>query len=117
MIITNAGVYYGYSAAFMPNSGTQDVFFNVELTEDRRHTSQYYARIIRQNFPRDFPNTEFGIELGGLLSAALNGGLLSPVDVQIEGPDHTIAHKFAEEFSQEIKKIPGTADVRVQQRF
>ena len=117
MIITNAGVYYGYSAAFTPNSGTQDVFFNVELTEDRQHTSQYYARIIRERLPHDFPNTEFGIELGGLLSAALNGGLLSPIDVQIEGPDHATAYQFAVKFAEEFKKIPGAVDVRIQQKF
>ena len=117
MIITNAGVYYGYSAAFTPNSGPQDAFLNVELTENRRHTSQYYARILREKLPQDFPNTEFGIELGGLLSAALNGGLLSPIDVQIEGPDHTQAHDYAAAFAEKIKAIRGAVDVRVQQRF
>lgn len=117
MIIINAGVYYGYSAAFTPNSGPQDVFFNVELTENRRHTSQYYARMIRENLPRDFPNTEFGIELGGLLSAALNGGLLSPIDVQIEGPDHLKAHGYAVKFAEQFKKLRGAVDVRVQQRL
>ena len=48
MIITNAGVYYGYSAAFTPNSGTQDVIFNVELTEDR----EPHLAILRKNHSR-----------------------------------------------------------------
>ncbi len=42
MIIANAGIGYGFPAAFTPNVGTQDVFFNIELTSDRFHTSQYY---------------------------------------------------------------------------
>jgi CzcA family heavy metal efflux pump len=117
MIIMNAGVYYGYSAAFTPNSGPQDVFFNVELTENRRHTSQYYAKIIRERLPRQFPDVEFGIELGGLLTSALNGGLLSPIDVQIEGPAHEKSHEIGVELAEQIKKIPGAVDVRVAQRF
>lgn len=65
MIIANAGVYYGFSAAFTPNSGTQDIFFNIELTEDRKHTTQYYAKIIREKFPQTFPGVELGVELEG----------------------------------------------------
>ena len=117
MIITNAGVYYGYSAAFTPNSGTQDVFFNVELTEGRKHTSQYYAKIIREHLPKEFPDVEFGIELGGLLTSALNGGLVSPIDVQIGGRDREKSAKLAQELATEMKTIPGAVDVRVQQKF
>jgi multidrug efflux pump subunit AcrB len=117
MIIVNAGVYYGYSAAFTPNSGTQDVFFNVELTENRHETSQYYARVIRERLPQEFPQVEFGIELGGLLTSALNGGLLSPIDVQISGPNHDISHGLAETVATRIRQIRGATDVRIQQRF
>ena len=35
MIIANAGIGYGFPAAFTPNVGTQDVFFNMELTDDQ----------------------------------------------------------------------------------
>lgn len=117
MIIMNAGVYYGYSAAFTPNSGTQDVFFNVELTEDRKRTSQYYAKVIRENLPKTFPQGEFGIELGGLLTSALNGGLLSPIDVQVTGPKHEKSNEIAMGMLQEIKKVRGAVDVRIQQKF
>ncbi len=117
MIITNAGVYYGYSAAFTPNSGTQDATFNVELTEDRKHTSQYYAKIIRERLPKEIPEGEFGIELGGLLTSALNGGLVSPIDVQFTGPGHEDTYKVAENYLPEIKKVRGAVDVRIQQKF
>ncbi len=117
LIISNAGVYYGFSAAFTPNSGPQDVFFNVELTEGRQHTSQYYAKLIRERLPKEFPDTEFGIELGGLLTSALNGGLRSPIDIQVGGPKHDISHSIAEEIVAEAKMIRGAVDVRVQQRF
>jgi multidrug efflux pump subunit AcrB len=117
MIIMNAGVYYGYPAAFTPNSGTQDIFFNVEMTENREHTSQYYAKIIRERLPKEFPTVEFSIELGGLLSSALNGGLVAPIDVQIQGIDRSRAHEIAVNLATEFKKIRGSVDIRVQQRF
>jgi multidrug efflux pump subunit AcrB len=117
MIITNAGVYYGYSAAFTPNSGTQDATFNVELTENREHSSQYYAKIIRERLPKEIPGSDFGIELGGLLTSALNGGLVSPIDLQIGGPNHEKTAEFAETLLPEIRKIPGAVDVRIQQKF
>jgi CzcA family heavy metal efflux pump len=117
MVIANAGVYYGFSAAFTPNSGPQDVFLNVELTEDRYHTSQEYARIVREKIKTDFPDLEVGIELGGLLTSALNGGLRSPIDVQITGPHSEKSHEIAEELKTHVKNLSGAVDVRIQQRF
>ena len=117
MIIANAGVGYGFPAAFTPNVGTQDVFFNVELTGDRYHSSQYYAKIIREHVAKEFPNIEMGVELGGLLSSALNMGLRAPIDIQIGGPDLKQSYKIALELADKIKKLPGAVDVRVQQRL
>ena len=116
MIISNAGVYYGFPAAYTPNSGTQDVFFIIDLKEDRKRTSQDYARIVRTNMKRDYPNVDVGVELGGLLTSALNGGLRSPIDVQITGPDTDVAHGIATGLVAKLKALPGAVDVRVQQR-
>ena len=117
MLINNIGVYYGFSAAFTPNSGPQDFFVNIQLTDHRSHTSQYYASVLRDKLPKAFPTLEFGIELGGLLTSALNGGLKAPIDVQIEGPDSKKSSELAQEIAKVIKSIPGAVDVRVQQRF
>jgi multidrug efflux pump subunit AcrB len=117
MIITNAGVYYGFPAAFTPNSGPQDVFFNIQLSEHRIHTSQYYAKILRAKISETYPKTEMGFELGGLLSSALNGGLKSPIDIQIEGPKFEKAHEIADQLKEKIKNLRGAVDVRIQQRL
>lgn len=117
MIITNAGVTYGFAAAFTPNSGTQDVFFNIELTPERKHTSQYYAAIVREKMAQEFPDVDVGMELGGLLTSALNGGLASPIDVQIEGPDFRKSHEIAEKVLADIRALPGATDARIQQRL
>ncbi|MGZ3658125.1 MAG: efflux RND transporter permease subunit [Bdellovibrionota bacterium] len=116
MVITNAGVYYGFPAAFTPNSGPQDVFFHIELTEERHHSSQYYAKLLRENIPQDFPGIEMSVETGGLLASALNGGLHAPIDVQVMGPDLRTANGIAVELASKIAKLRGAVDVRVQQR-
>ncbi|MBS0359039.1 MAG: efflux RND transporter permease subunit [Proteobacteria bacterium] len=117
MIIANAGVGYGFPAAFTPNVGSQDVFFNIELTKDSHHTSQYYAKIIREHVQKEFPEVQMGVELGGLLTSALNMGARAPIDVQIEGPELKKSYSIALALVEEIKKLPGAVDVRVQQRF
>ena len=117
MIISNIGVYYGYPAAYTPNAGVQDAFLLVDLNEDREHTSQYYAKIIREKLPKLYPEAEFGIQLGGLLSSALNGGLASPIDIQVGGPNYEKAHAYAEQIVSGIKKLPGAVDLRIQQKF
>ena len=117
MIITNAGVRYGFPAAFTPNSGTQDVFFNIELTGNRKHTTQYYADIVRTEMSKAYPRVEISFELGGLLTSALNGGLASPIDLQIIGRDSEVSYKLAQEMLPQIKQLNGAVDVRIQQRF
>jgi multidrug efflux pump subunit AcrB len=117
MVISNIGVLYGFAAAFTPNTGSQDAFFNIELTADRRHTSQEYAKIIRTHMARDYPQVEVGIELGGLLTSALNGGLSSPIDVQIQGPDMKVSRQLAESLMPALKELKGVTDLRIQQRL
>ncbi len=117
MTIINAGVYYGFPAAFTPNVGTQDVFFDVELTQNRKHTSQYYAKLIRKHMRQEFPGVEMGVELGGLLTSALNMGLRAPIDIQIEGPSLRKSYELALPLTETIKKLRGAVDVRIQQRF
>jgi multidrug efflux pump subunit AcrB len=116
-IIINAGVYYGFPAAFTPNVGTQDVFFNIELTKDRLHTSQFYAQKIREHITKEFPDIEMGVQLGGLLTSALNMGARAPIDVQIEGPDLKQSYQLAVVMAEKIKALTGAVDVTIQQRF
>ncbi|MFI5349177.1 MAG: efflux RND transporter permease subunit, partial [Elusimicrobiota bacterium] len=116
MVISNAGVYFGFPAAYTPNSGTQDVFFIVDLKEDRTRTSQYYAKVIREHMRAEFPNVDVGVELGGLLTSAINGGLRSPIDVQVLGPHMSVAHEIAASLAEKLKPLRGAVDVRVQQR-
>ncbi len=117
MIVVNAGVYYGFSAAFTPNAGTMDSFFNIELTEKRKHSSQYYAKIIREHVAKEYPQVELAVELGGLLTSALNMGRRAPINVQIHGPKIDESLKIANELVAKIKNFRGVVDLRIQERF
>lgn len=116
MIIANAGIGYGFPAAFTPNAGPQDVFFDIELTKDRKHTSQYYGKIIREKVKQEYPELIMGVQLGGLLASALNLGERAPIDIEIHGPELKKSYDIALQLVEKIKKLRGAVDVRVQQR-
>ena len=66
---------------------------------------------------KEFPDIEMSVQLGGLLTSALNMGLMAPIDIQIEGPDLKESYNIALSLAEKIKKLKGAVDVRVQQRF
>lgn len=117
MLISNIGVLMDWPAAYTPNAGPQDAFFEVQLTDDRSATAQEYARRLRHRLAGAMPGVEFSFHTGGLVSAALNFGLPSPIDVQVAGNDLHVAHGIAEKARRIMASVPGAADVRIQQRL
>ena len=116
-VVCNIGVYYGFAAAYNPNSGPQDMFFDIQLSENRTRTSQGYAELIRREFPQFMPTAEASVQLGGLLKSALNAGLKAPLDVQVHGPDPIKTFELSRRLQNDMKQVRGIADVRIQQRF
>jgi multidrug efflux pump subunit AcrB len=117
MLIANAGVLLDWPAAYTPNAGPQDAFIDVQLAEDRRLSAQAHARRLREVLRRRFPNAEFSLHTGGMVTAALNGGLPSPIDIQVSGNKLDVAHELAERVRAAAAQIGGAADVRIQQRL
>lgn len=117
MLISNIGVLYDWPAAYTPNSGPHDAFIHIQLAEDRKRTAPEYAELLRRELPAAFPGTEFSFNTSGMLTAALNFGLPSPINVQVEGNDLHVAYGLAEQIRDYIRSIPGAADVRIQQRL
>src|SRR6266852_186572 len=116
-IITNSGVLYDWPAAYTPNAGPMDTFFNIQLSGDHHASTQEYVRHLRRALPEEFPGVSFTFDTGGLLSAALNNGLPSPVDIQVIGNSLAVAHDIAQNIEAQVRQIPGTADVRIQQKL
>ena len=69
----------------------------------------------RQGLAERYPGTEFTFQPADLTAKILNFGSLSPIDVQINGPDLYANHAFAKKLAGKIRQIPGASDVVVQQ--
>jgi multidrug efflux pump subunit AcrB len=117
MIIANLGVLYDWPAAYTPNSGPQDAFILIQLADHHQKSVFDYVAELRQTLPPEFPGAEFNFDTGGLLTAALNFGLPSPIDIQIEGNKPEIAHDIAEKIKRFAQTVPGAVDARIEQRL
>ncbi|MGY8987336.1 MAG: efflux RND transporter permease subunit [Flavobacteriales bacterium] len=116
-MVSNIGVFYDLPAAYTPNSGTQDAFIKVQLQEDRINSTDSYVPILRERFKSEFPGVEFSFNTGGLVTAALNEGKSSPIDVQVKGNDLTVLRQLSERLRDTINEISTTRDVRILQRI
>lgn len=116
-MIANIGVFNDWPAAYTPNTGPADAFLAVQLTPERTRSSQGWAEELRKILPNELPNMEFAFDTGGLMTAALNFGLPSPINVQVEGKNMREGRKVAERLVEKIRKIPGAVDARIQQRL
>lgn len=119
MIIAELGLVPDWSAAYTPNSGSQDTVIKVQLRHKRTYSAQEYAMRLRDAFHRNpqFADLRVSFDTGGMISAALNYGVSSPIDVQIEGGSFEKALAVAQKVREKVAEIPGTADVRIQQRI
>ncbi|MEX1157338.1 MAG: efflux RND transporter permease subunit, partial [Thermomicrobiales bacterium] len=118
MIVTDIGVLYDWPAGYTANSGSMDATMLVQLSEaaDRGISSQVYANRLREAFAERFPGVQFAFNTGGMVSAALNFGLPSPINIQVEGRDMQEQSRIAEEIADLLEReVPNVVDVRVQQ--
>ncbi|HFC01154.1 MAG TPA: efflux RND transporter permease subunit [Phaeodactylibacter sp.] len=116
-LISNIGVFYDLPAAYTPNSGTQDAFIGVQLKEQHGTSIFDYAKRLRQLMQERFPGIELSFNTGGLVTAALNEGKPSPIDVQVKGNKLEVLRDLAERIRDTILSIPSTRDVRILQRL
>ncbi|TAK49353.1 MAG: efflux RND transporter permease subunit [Saprospiraceae bacterium] len=116
-IISNIGVFYDLPAAYTPNSGTQDAFIGVQLKEGHAVSIFDYASRLRQKLNRQFPGIEISFNTGGMITAALNEGKPSPIEVQVKGNDLKVLRQIAERIRDTIAPLPAARDVRILQRI
>ena len=116
-IFSNIGVFYDLPAAYTPNSGTQDAFIGIQLREDHETSTFEYARRLRIKMHELFPGVEVSFNTGGLITAALNEGKPTPIDVQVKGNKLPILRQIAERIRDTLNTIPSTRDVKVLQRI
>jgi len=117
ILISNAGVLYDWPAAYTPNAGTADAFVQIELTGRRRHSTEAYADALRQAFAVHLPEVEVAFDTGGMLTAALSDGAISPIAIAIEGAKGDDATRVVREVIARTRSVYGAVDVRLQERF
>jgi CzcA family heavy metal efflux pump len=118
-ILDNIGLPYStinYMHATSGLIGAGDADILVSLKE-KHHPSADYVQRLRDKLPREFPGTTFYFLPSDIVTQVLNFGLPAPIDVQIEGPDIDDNREIAARMLDEIAKVPGVADARMQQAF
>lgn len=118
-VIDNIGIPYSginlsYSSSAPVGPGDADILVN--LKPDHRPTEEYIHKL-RMELPREFPGTEFSFLPADIVSQILNFGLPSPIDVQVRGYNVEANRKFADSLLQQLKFVPGTTDMHIQQPF
>ncbi|HXW56454.1 MAG TPA: efflux RND transporter permease subunit [Candidatus Cybelea sp.] len=118
-IIDNIGLPYSSINLSYSNSapvGTSDADMQVELAKDH-HPTAGYVRTLRRVLARDFPGVTFYEIPADMVSQILDFGLPAPIDIQIVGLNLDANREFADHLLEELKRVPGTADLRIQQVF
>ncbi len=77
--------------------------------------TEKYVRQLRERLNREFPGTMIYFLPADIVSQTLNFGLPAPFDVQIVGRNQITNRVIAVQLAEQIKKIPGAVDIRVQQ--
>jgi multidrug efflux pump subunit AcrB len=117
-VVSEIGLNNDWSAAYSANAGQQDTVIRIQLTPERTKSAQQYAVELRKKLTADprFADLEFSFDTGGMVSAALNFGASSPIDLQITGGTPEQKFEVARRAKEAIRGVPGAADVRVLQR-
>jgi multidrug efflux pump subunit AcrB len=118
-IIDNIGVpYSGFNLSYSNSApiGPGDADILVELSKKHRPTEEY-VHDLRTRLGRDFPGVTFYFLPADMVSQILNFGLPAPIDIQIVGRNLVGDRDFADKLMNQLKFVPGTTDLRIQQPF
>jgi multidrug efflux pump subunit AcrB len=118
-IVDNIGLpYSGLNLSYSTSApiGPADADIQVQLTE-KHHPTEKYVTHLRDTLARDYPGVTFYELPVDIVTQILNFGLSSPIDIQLVGPNLYGNRALAEKMLDEVRYVPGAADVRIQQPF
>ncbi len=117
-VVDNVGPPVSSINTTYSNSGTigsSDADILISLTRHHAPTAGYVATL-RERLPPLFPGTSFAFLPADIVSQILNFGAPAPIDVQIVGPS-TENREIADRLLDSLRRVPGLADLRIQQLF
>ncbi|HUK23007.1 MAG TPA: efflux RND transporter permease subunit [Terriglobales bacterium] len=118
-IIDNIGLpYSGINLSYSNSApvGPADADIMVSLAPRHRPTADY-IHDLRLRLPREFPGVEFSFLPADIVSQILNFGLPAPIDIQVAGYNLEGNRDFADNLMRQIRRVPGTVDLHIQQPF
>jgi multidrug efflux pump subunit AcrB len=110
--VSGINISYSNSAP----TGPADADILITLKPNHRPTADY-VRMFRELLPQKFPTATFAFLPADIVSQILNFGLPAPIDVQVIGFKRDENRVYAQKVMDQIKHIPGIADLRIQQSF
>ncbi len=111
--LPNSGINLAYGNSGV--IGTSDGEILVGLRAERGHPTEELVQQLRQALPKRFPGVEFFFQPADIVTQILNFGLPAPIDIQVIGADLQGNYDIAQHIANRLRRIPGTADVHVQQ--
>jgi CzcA family heavy metal efflux pump len=118
-VIDNIGLpYSGFNLSYSTSApiGPGDADILVALAKEHRPTAQY-VHDLRQKLALEFPGVSFYFLPADIVTQILNFGLPAPIDIQIVGRNLIANREFASRLMDQLKFVPGTSDLRIQQPF
>jgi len=118
-IVDNIGLpYSGLNLSYSTSApiGPADADIQVQLSEDHHPTGEYVEKL-RTVLNRQYPGVTFYVLPVDIVTQILNFGLSAPIDIQVVGPNLEGNRALAERMADEVRYVPGAADVRIQQPF
>ena len=118
LILDNIGLTtYGVALAVGSNAtvGPADGDLLVQLSGEHAGSTWDYVRTLRRTLPKEYPGVTFFFQPADMVNQVLNLGLPAPIDVQVAGQNRAGNFAAAQRLAAKIERIPGAADVRVQQ--
>jgi multidrug efflux pump subunit AcrB len=118
-VIDNIGLpYSGFNLSYSTSApiGPGDADILVALSKEHRPTAQY-VHDLRLTLGQEFPGVSFYFLPADIVTQILNFGLPAPIDIQIVGRNLIADRDFASRLMDQLKFVPGTSDLRIQQPF
>jgi multidrug efflux pump subunit AcrB len=110
--LPTSGINLSYSNS--ETVGNFDAEILVSLNANHHPTAKYIAKL-REELPKQFPASAFFFEPADIVTQILNFGLPAPIDIQIVGSDMPHNFALAAGMAEQIRSVPGAADVHVHQ--
>jgi CzcA family heavy metal efflux pump len=109
-----SGINLSYSNSAPIGSADADILISLQ---DRHRPTEDYVRMLRRDLPERFAGVTFAFLPADIVSQILNFGLPSPIDVQVVGRNVIANREVARQLLEKFRRIPGIADLRIQQAY